>query len=145
MKLRDLSPKDGAILAEIHAASFEEGWGAEDILRFASSEASGFGLVAEAGGGALAGFLLGRFIAGEAEVLTLAVRPSFRRKGVGRALIRAVLDAADAAFLEVAEDNPAAIALYESLGFEPVGRRAGYYSRRSGAADAIVMRRALNR
>jgi tRNA threonylcarbamoyladenosine biosynthesis protein TsaB len=144
LKLRALSSTDGPVVAEIHASAFEEGWAAEDILRFASADLGGLGLVAEVDGGVLAGFVVGRVIAGEAEVLTLAVRPAFRRRGLGRALLSAVLAAADAAFLEVAEDNVAAIALYRGLGFERVGRRGAYYSRRSGAADAIVMRRALN-
>jgi ribosomal-protein-alanine N-acetyltransferase len=52
---------------------------------------------------------------------------------------------AEAMFLEVAADNPGAIALYAVAGFEAVGRRAGYYGRLAGGSvDAIVMRRGLN-
>ena len=48
-------------------------------------------------------------------------------------------------FLEVAEDNPGAIALYERTGFTAVGRRASYYGRPGAqAVDAVVMRRTLN-
>lgn len=96
-----------------------------------------------------AGFLLGRAVAGEAELLTLAVAPEARRLGLGRKLLtrflyQSRLRAAETAFLEVAADNDAAIALYRQGGFAPVGRRLNYY--RSGpesAVDAIVMSRAL--
>jgi ribosomal-protein-alanine N-acetyltransferase len=88
-------------------------------------------------------------MAGEAEVLTLAVRPAQRRRGIARALVDAAAllasRTASAMFLEVADDNPAAVALYAQAGFAAVGRRAGYYARPGApAADAIVMRRTLN-
>ena len=63
---------------------------------------------------------------------------------IGEALGVASLTA-EAMVLEVAEDNPGAIALYERTGFKPVGRRASYYGRAGArAVDAVVMRRALN-
>ncbi len=75
-------------------------------------------------------------IAGEAEVLTLAVRPAARRRGIGRALVEAAATLAEASaaamFLEVAADNPGAVALYAQTGFEIVGRRPGYYGRAGG-------------
>ena len=148
MKLRRVTEADGPALAELHAAAFDAPWPADDILRFATDR-GGFALAIEENGGALAGFILCRLIAGEAEVLTLAVRPAERRRGIGRALVEAAValaaPGADSMFLEVAADNPGALALYEGAGFEPVGRRAGYYGRPSeGSVDAIVMRRTLN-
>lgn len=92
------------------------------------------------------GFALVRTVAGETELLTLAVDPAHQRQGVGRQLTQDWLRRCDAqtAFLEVAADNTPAIALYESLGFAQAGRRAAYYARKKGAdADAIVMRRGL--
>lgn len=96
-----------------------------------------------------AAFLLGRAVAGEAELLTLAVSPDARRLGLGRKLVarflyQARLRGAESAFLEVSAENPAAIALYESAGFARTGIRRGYY-RMAGAApvDALVMHRAL--
>lgn len=147
MNLRPATRADGAALAEAHAAAFDEPWPAADILRFAEDR-GGFALVADEGG-QIAGFILCRLIAGEAEVLTLAVRPQARRRGVGRALLEAALalsrPTASAMFLEVAADNPGAIALYAGVGFDVVGRRAGYYGRRDApSVDALVMRRALN-
>ncbi len=96
-----------------------------------------------------AGFLLGRAVAGEAELLTLAVAPESRRLGLGRKLVarflyQARLRGAARAFLEVSAENPAAIALYESAGFAAAGRRRGYYaSPEGGRIDAIVMARDL--
>jgi len=138
---------DGAALAELHASAFDEPWSADEILRFAEDR-GGFALAVE-DGKALAGFILCRLIAGEAEVLTLAVRPAARRRGVARALLEAAIvlaaPTAESMFLEVAADNPGAVALYEGAGFETVGSRAGYYGRPSaGSVDALVMRRTLN-
>jgi len=79
------------------------------------------------------------------------VEPSHRRRGVARALVRSGLAqaaamGADEAFLEVAADNLAALALYREEGFEPAGLRSGYYRRPGGeAVDALVLRRTLNR
>ena len=96
-----------------------------------------------------AGFLLGRAVAGEAELLTLAVTPEARRRGLGQRLVsrflyQARLRGADSAFLEVAADNLAAQSLYVRAGFAPAGRRRGYYRTASGESlDALVLRRVL--
>lgn len=96
-----------------------------------------------------AGLLLGRAVAGEAELLTIAVAPEARRRGLGRKLIarflyQAQLRGTERAYLEVAADNAPAIALYESAGFVPVGRRRGYYLTPEGQRlDALVLARDL--
>jgi ribosomal-protein-alanine N-acetyltransferase len=148
VNVRPAKPADAPALAQVHASAFDASWSAEEIRRFAEDR-GGLALVAEMEDGAVAGFILCRAIAGEAEILTLAVRPALRRRGIAAALLGAAMvqaaAIADAMLLEVAADNPAAIALYEQAGFTQVGRRAGYYGRPAGAAmDAIVMRRALN-
>jgi ribosomal-protein-alanine N-acetyltransferase len=144
MIVRPAQPADEAALGEIHAAAFDDPWTGAEILRFALDH-GGFALVAETAG-APAGFILCRSIAGEAEVLTLAVRPEARRRGVGERLLAGAIALAGLAdapmFLEVAADNIGALALYDKAGFERVGRRAGYYRRpEAPAVDAIVMRR----
>lgn len=100
-----------------------------------------FGLLATQGE-APAGFALGRAVAWEAEVLTIAVRPASRRGGIGHALMRAVM--AEAArrgagnlFLEVSEANGPARALYAGLGAAEAGRRRRYYA---DGSDALVLR-----
>jgi ribosomal-protein-alanine N-acetyltransferase len=83
--------------------------------------------------------------AGEAHILNLCVRAELRRSGVGRELIRYLLTQAEAAgmseaFLEVRPSNAIALLLYESLGFEQVGTRRGYYQAIGGREDAAVLR-----
>ena len=80
---------------------------------------------------------------------SIAVTPDARRRGVGKALVRAAMGAAaqagaDAAFLEVAVDNAPAAALYAGLGFRRIGLRKGYYDHPEGEVDALVMRLDLN-
>ncbi|MEX5728265.1 ribosomal-protein-alanine N-acetyltransferase [Rhodovulum iodosum] len=94
-------------------------------------------------------FALGRALAGEAELLTLAVHPGARRAGLGRARLAAFEAGARArgaedAFLEVAADNGPALALYRDAGYRQVGARPGYYVRPDGARiDALTLRKAL--
>jgi ribosomal protein S18 acetylase RimI-like enzyme len=91
--------------------------------------------------GAAAGFCAWRQIsADEAELLNLGVAPEYRRRGVASALIRELRRiAAGEIFLEVAEPNAAAIALYEGLGWERVALRPGYYH--GGSINAVVMKK----
>lgn len=96
-----------------------------------------------------AAFLLGRAVAGEAELLTLATAPESRRLGLGRKLVarflyQARLRAAETAFLEVAADNAPARALYLASGFTESGRRKNYYENpQGGRTDALLMQRAI--
>ncbi len=142
MKVERVGPDQAGALARLHAAAFDPAWPEAEmaeLLRGAGSMA----LALEAG------FILIRVLPPEAEVITLAVAPEARRRGMGRALLRAALDAAEAAgaeaiFLEVAADNQPALALYAGEGFGEVGRRRGYYPRPCGAgADALLLRRTL--
>jgi ribosomal-protein-alanine N-acetyltransferase len=132
-----------ATLAALHRTSFAKAWDAAAIADLL------------AGPGVFAfqlsdGFILARVAAGEAEILTLAVTPTARGKGLGRALLQAAVTQAEAlgaqsVFLEVGTDNPAALALYAGMGFVQVGQRKGYYvSPAAGAQDALVLRRALS-
>ena len=86
------------------------------------------------------GFLLGRVVAGEAELLTLAVDPAMRRQGAGRMLVEGFLHeaarlGAERACLEVAAGNTLALRLYQATGWTRAGLRRGYYH----GEDAIVM------
>jgi [ribosomal protein S18]-alanine N-acetyltransferase len=95
------------------------------------------------------GFLVGRAVAGEAEILTLAVDPTARRSGLGAELVKHFLAEAKtrgaaSAFLEVSAQNQAAISLYMKAGFAEVGRRKSYYAQPQGAPiDALVLSRTL--
>jgi ribosomal-protein-alanine N-acetyltransferase len=94
-------------------------------------------------------FVMASCFAPEAEILTIAVAPAYRRKGIGAALLKELCAQLpsrdiDTVFLEVADGNLAAIGLYKGFDFQEVGRRKAYYSRKDAPAeDALVMRRAL--
>jgi ribosomal-protein-alanine N-acetyltransferase len=95
------------------------------------------------------GFAVGRLAGPEAELLTLAVHPASRRRGLGAALVgdieaQAAARGAEEARLEVAVTNAAGRALYAAMGYAPVGRRPGYYARaRRPPVDALVLLKRL--
>ena len=125
-------------LAEIHASAFATPWSAAAIAELLAQP----GVFAE---GDEDGFILIRVVVDEAEILTLAVRPSARRAGLGvrlveAAVVRAAALGAERMFLEVAEGNVAARALYARSGFVEMGRRRGYYSYADGSGeDALTL------
>ena len=97
-------------------------------------------------GDALAGFILGRVAADEAEVLTLAVAPEVRRAALGGGLLAALEAAGRTAgarriYLEAAESNAPALGLYRRAGYAVLGRRPAYYE--DGAA-ALTLGRDLS-
>lgn len=135
-----------ALLAALHRAAFPaaEAW-SEDALAIMLGLTGAEALVVHDQGEPV-GFALARVVAGEAELLTIAVRPEVRRQGHARRLLVAIAGncarrGATVLFLEVSEANAAARALYASAGAEPVGRRAGYYA--DGSA-ALVLRMDLS-
>lgn len=90
------------------------------------------------------GCIFGVNVVGEAEILNLAVKLSYRRTGIGTALVHQLLSewaqqASRRVFLEVRESNRDAIKLYADLGFRQVGRRKAYYS--APVEDALVLER----
>jgi ribosomal-protein-alanine N-acetyltransferase len=98
--------------------------------------------------GEIAGYGIMSHGAGEAHILNVCIRADLRSAGIGRRLMNFLLERAAAAsmqdvFLEVRPSNPTAIKLYESLGFERVGVRKGYYQASGGREDAWVYKLAL--
>ncbi|WP_116083211.1 GNAT family N-acetyltransferase [Tropicimonas sp. IMCC34011] len=140
-----MTPEDAAELAALHGRCFTKPrpWSATEIASLARSP--GAFILGDA-----SAFLLGRAIAGEAELLTLAVDPALRRQGRAGALLsgfetEALLRGADTAFLEVSDLNAAARALYGANGWSEAGRRARYYSTPDGAqVDAVVLTKPLS-
>jgi ribosomal-protein-alanine N-acetyltransferase len=131
--------EDLAPLAAIHAACFPDPWGAKALADLLATP--GTFMLAEA-----VGFVMARTAAGEAEILTLAVSPPARRRGLAASLVREAASHAQQAgaetlFLEVAAGNDAARALYTSLGFAEAGLRRAYYTvGRDVPEDALVLR-----
>lgn len=143
MEPRFLGPAHADRLAALHADGFDAPWDAAEFAALLDQP----GVFAIALGEA---FVLCRVVADEAEILTIATAPAARRLGLGRRLVEAACafshaQGAVAMLLEVAADNAPAQALYAATGFEPVGRRRGYYARPGAApVDALVLRRPLN-
>jgi ribosomal-protein-alanine N-acetyltransferase len=131
--------------ADLEAQLFpgDDPWPAVAFMRELESKHNHY--VAARADGALVGYAgisrLGRKPPYEYEIHTIGVDPLFQGKGIGRAMLEALLDIADGAaiFLEVRTDNVAAITLYESVGFTRMGVRKRYY--RISGADAYTMKR----
>jgi ribosomal-protein-alanine N-acetyltransferase len=145
--LSEAGPRDAGAIAALHAVSFARGWSDGEIERLLRERTT---LAHRAiGGGALAGFIVSRIAADEAEILSVAVDPSQRGRGTARALLNLHLRrlagiGAAAVFLEVDEHNEPALRLYQRAGFREVGRREGYYREgRERPGAALVLRRDL--
>jgi len=99
--------------------------------------------------GAVSGYGIISVGAGEAHVLNLCIAGEQRCRGVGRRLLTHLLQVAVQlgardALLETRPSNAAALRLYRSLGFTPIGTRRGYYQAVGGREDAVVLRRDLD-
>ena len=139
---------EGRVLAAVQQRCFPDDPWEADFIETLLGQPGGFGLLALDGGTTPVGFALVRVVGEDSEILTIGVLPQARRAGLGRRLVEAVCGevarrGATALFLEVAEDNGAARALYAHSGFAQVGRRPGYYIRPDGRAAALVLRRSF--
>jgi len=132
------------VMAAIYAAAFpnSRAWNATEISDTLASRLT-FAIEGNVG------FALGRVVADEAELLTIAVDPEHQGKGLGLVLLNqfeaeSQTRGACCAILEVAQDNTAALALYARAGYEICGERSGYYSRPDGEQiTASLMKKAL--
>lgn len=144
---RPLDERDLAYVAalerQIHAAPWTLG-------NFRDALAAGYCAIVAEREGRIVAFGVLMLAPGEAQILNLSVVPDARREGLGRALLRRLVDAAARAgaeqcFLEVRVSNAPALALYAAEGFESIARRDDYYpaSATSPREDALVLRRDL--
>jgi len=147
--LDDVRPDEIDALADIHRDAFARTWSDADFASLiAGHGVSVIGIRRQGlfGRRRLAGFVIIRVAADEAEVLTVAVRPGDRGRGYGRMLMEEALrrlyrERVAACFLEVDRQNRAAVGLYRSLGFVVAGERKRYYSEpETGDGTALVMR-----
>jgi [ribosomal protein S18]-alanine N-acetyltransferase len=141
-------PRDALRLAQLHGASFHRGWGESEFERMLAERNT---LVHRLRlGHKTIGFAISRMAADEAEILSIAIDPSYRGRGLSRELLlthlghlagRGILTI----FLEVEENNRPARRLYEWAGFTVVGRRERYYQEPGGQQlNALLMRRDLS-
>lgn len=144
--LRPAVEGDLTAISRIEGASFADPWTEESFRRLMGLKPAIF-LVAESDtDAAVAGYVAAISVGEDGEILNVAVKSTFRGRGLAGQMLDAVLielaaRGVSTAFLEVRESNEAARALYGSRGFAEIGRRRGYYRR--PVEDALVMRRVL--
>jgi ribosomal-protein-alanine N-acetyltransferase len=140
--IRPMLPPEKDAVASLFAGAPEAAhWSVQDLVQL---EAVGARVWVEVQGDELAGAVASREVAGEAEILNLAVGAAWRRRGIGGRLMQTALEAARAngvgrVFLEVRESNATARAFYQRLGFSQEGRRRNYYS--DPPEDALLLSR----
>ena len=145
--LNEVKASDAATLSAIHRDSFIVGWDEKAVTELFTGE----GTVAWVTGLAQLpmGMLVARALADEYEIITMAVLPEWRGRGLAKLLLNHVINAAQqkkskAIFLEVAEDNKPAQDFYQQAGFSVMNRRKDYYRRPGNIyIDALVMRKEL--
>jgi ribosomal-protein-alanine N-acetyltransferase len=140
-RLRPLHERDLATLMQIENRAYPFPW-TEGIFR--DCLRAGYECWVLEDAGQIVGYGVLSCAAGEAHLLNVCVNPDWQGRGLGRLLVRRLLDLArwhhsQQVYLEVRPSNPGAIALYVSEGFIEIGRRASYYPAPGGREDAIVM------
>jgi len=146
--IRQVGADHAALLAQLHAQAFDEAWDADALVNLVNAPGSVclLAVTGESQNEQPCGFVLARKAADEMEILTIAVTPSMRRRGVGKALLDELFGlarstGASCLFIEYASDNPAAAALYAGAGFRRTGVRKGYYRHADGTRiDAVAAR-----
>lgn len=141
VRLRQMNLADVGPVMALETALFPEDAWSQNILLSELAEPGRHYFVAETDG-EIVGYAGLRAVVPEGDVQTMAVDERLWGRGVGRALLTALLDEAGLRgithmFLDVRDDNPRAQKLYTDFGFTRIGVRRGYYN----GADAIVMRR----
>ena len=141
MKIVPMEKEHIARIAAMEKACFSLPWD-EASLRAELDNPLSLWLVAM-DGDRVAGYIGSQSVLGESDMMNLAVDPSCRRQGIGRALVERLLwelaEDNHCLTLEVRASNAAAIALYNDLGFRQVGRRPNYYL--SPPEDALILRK----
>jgi ribosomal-protein-alanine N-acetyltransferase len=145
LKIRLAQERDVEGIAKLEKATFRRYWSPEAVYKDVVENNKSIYLVAEIDGDII-GCLSAWLVAGECQILNLAVLPVVRRRGLGYTLLEIFLNAIDKVGikecgLEVRESNEAAIALYEKLGFKKDSVRTQYYT--DECEDAIIMWRTL--
>lgn len=151
--IRRASMLDASRMAAIHAEGFAVGWDAGDFERMLLERSVADVLVSQAlVGHVVTGFAVSRVVLDEAELLSIAIDPEVRGQSLSEPLLerhmgRVAQAGARQMFLEVADDNAAALALYRKAGFVEIGRRQSYYAAAPGESrrDALTMRADLSR
>ncbi len=145
MRLRPAVNSDIPALLTVEKAAASHPW-SEALFESCFSDRY-FNQLILSDSGAVVGFYIAEFLAGDASLFDIAVHPSHQGQGLGRQLLLHFLQrgfelGAEQFFLEVRASNAPAIALYQSAGFIECCVRRNYYRSATGCEDAIVMMRA---
>jgi ribosomal-protein-alanine N-acetyltransferase len=141
------SLRDAPKLAQLHGASFHRGWGEGEFEQMLAERNTLVHRLRQ--GRKTIGFAVSRMAADEAEILSIAVEPSHRGRGLSRNLLLTHLGhlaghGVRTVFLEVEENNQPARRLYDRAGFAVTGRRERYYRQDGEQLNALIMRRDLS-
>ncbi len=141
-RLRGMRPEDVPVVMAVERAAYSGGWPATAFERELTGNGMARYIVLEGAGGGIKGFAGLWLMVDEAHVVTVAVVPEERRRGLGRVLVHGLIGVAidhgmSLATLEVRVSNEAARALYREYGFYEVGTRKRYYS--DNHEDAVIM------
>lgn len=141
--IRRLTANDAPDMAALHLRAISPSWPLSDMQDHAARD------ICIGNDQPITGFIILRPASDQGEILTIVTDPAHRQIGIARALLQAGENAArsidvEILFLEVAEDNEAAIRLYRSSGYAPLGRRPGYYRRENGRVAALTFRKRLD-
>jgi [ribosomal protein S18]-alanine N-acetyltransferase len=140
--LRIARPQDIDAIISIENRVFSDPWSPEAFTSDFTDPYTWFRVLEV--DGVIAGYIIARIVARQGEIANIAVDVGHQGAGYGARLLDAAIAATDAAlceaiWLEVRISNEPAQRLYASRGFEPIGRRKGYY--RAPVEDALVLRR----
>ena len=140
-ELRAMRAEDLDAVASIEGRAYEFPW---TLGIFRDCMRAGYQCWVLVRGGHVVGYGVLSIAANEAHVLNVCVAPEEQGQGLGKRLMQRLVDLArwhraERVYLEVRPSNPRAIALYDALGFNEIGRRPNYYPSRRGREDAIVM------
>ena len=142
MTITKMRPEHASQVAELEKLCFSDPWSEKSVASELENELALWLVALE--GETLAGYVGSQTVMGETDMMNIAVAPAFRRQGIARELIQALVRdlkerASHSLTLEVRASNAPARALYESLGFSQAGRRPGYY--RNPKEDALILRK----
>lgn len=140
-QLRAMRPQDLEDVYQLEIAAYEFPW---TLGTFRDCLNAGYGCWVMTENEKIIGYGIVSVAAGEAHLLNVCVAPKLQGRGHGRHLVTRLIDVArwhraERMFLEVRPSNAAAQYIYETIGFNEIGRRPNYYPARHGREDAIVM------
>jgi ribosomal-protein-alanine N-acetyltransferase len=141
VRVVEVTGAHAAALSALHAACFDTSWSAAEMSKLLTMPGTRAVIATTDGDDTPLAFAMVRTAAGESEVITLGVVPAWRRRGIGRVVLDhcqdlAARDGARRMFLEVAEGNRSALALYEAADYAAVGHRPDYYRNRDGGRES---------